>query len=81
MRGFRDDTPYKGEDLFFESNAPEHFLVRCSRKGVHSHGGCLFERRIGNADVTVRFPRDWLNDWQTLAPRHRRADRAAASAA
>src|SRR6185295_14624358 len=28
-RGFRDDSPYQGEDLVFESNAPEHFLARC----------------------------------------------------
>lgn len=66
-RGFRDDTPYQGEDLVFESNAPEHFLARCSRKGVTSSGVCLLERRIGNADITFRFPRDWLPDWQNVA--------------
>lgn len=67
LRGFRDDTPYKGEELVFESQAPEHFLARCALKGVNSSGGCLLERRIGDADITFRFPRDWLNDWQTLA--------------
>lgn len=67
FRGFRNDTPYQGEDLVFESNAPEHFLARCSRKGVTSSGVCLLERRIGNADVTLRFPRDWLTDWQNVA--------------
>jgi len=35
FRGFRSDTPYQGEDLVFESNAPEHFLARCSQKGRH----------------------------------------------
>jgi len=67
LRGFRDDTPYKGEELVFESQAPEHFLARCALKGVKNSGGCLLERRIGDADVTFRFPRDWLNDWQTLS--------------
>jgi len=67
LRGFRDDTPYKGEELVFESDAPEHFMARCSLKGVRSSGGCLLERRIGDADVVFRFPRDWLNDWKTLA--------------
>jgi hypothetical protein len=67
FRGFRDDTPYKGEDLVFESAAPEHFLARCSRKGVTNSGVCLLERRIGNADITLRFPRDWLTDWQNVA--------------
>jgi hypothetical protein len=67
LRGFRDDTPYQGEELAFESLAPEHFLARCSRRGVINSGSCLLERRIGNADITIRFPRDWLSDWQSVA--------------
>ena len=67
LRGFRDDTPYAGEELAFESLAPEHFLARCARKGVINSGSCLLERRIGNADITIRFPRDWLGDWQSVA--------------
>jgi hypothetical protein len=67
LRGFRDGTPYQGEELAFESDAPEHFLARCSRKGVVNSGTCLLERRIGTADITVRFPRDWLNDWKDIA--------------
>ena len=65
--GFRSDTPYQGEDLVFESNAPEHFLARCSQKGVTNSGTCLLERRIGSADVTLRFPRDWLDNWSDVA--------------
>ncbi len=64
LRGFRDGTPYQGEEMAFESAAPEHFLARCSRKGVTNSGTCLLERRIGNADITLRFPRDWLGDWK-----------------
>jgi hypothetical protein len=67
LRGFRDDTPYQGEELAFESQAPEHFLARCARHGVTNSGSCLLERRIGNADVTIRFPRDWLSNWQSVA--------------
>jgi hypothetical protein len=67
LRGFRDDTPYAGEELAFESLAPEHFLARCARKGVINSGTCLLERRLGKADITIRFPRDWLNDWQSVA--------------
>jgi len=67
FRGFRSDTPYQGEDLVFESNAPEHFLARCSQKGVTNSGTCLLERRIGSADVTLRFPRDWLDNWSDVA--------------
>jgi hypothetical protein len=67
LRGFRDGTPYQGEELVFESQAPEHFLARCSLKGVMSAGHCLLERRIGDADITIRFPRNWLMDWRILA--------------
>ncbi len=67
LRSFRDGTPYQGEELVFESAAPEHFLARCSRQGVINSGACLLERRIGNADITLRFPRDWLSDWKTVA--------------
>lgn len=66
-RGFRDDTPYKGEELAFDAQAPEHFLARCSRKGAVNSGNCLLERRIGNAEITVRFPRAWLSDWKSVA--------------
>jgi hypothetical protein len=67
FRAFRDDTPYQGEDLVFDSSAPEHFLARCSRKGVINSGVCMVERRVGNADVTLRFPREWLANWQDVA--------------
>ena len=67
LRPFRDDTPYKGEELVFESDAPTHFLARCSRHGVVNSGNCLLERRVGNADITFRFPRVWLTDWKAVA--------------
>jgi hypothetical protein len=67
VRGFRDGTPYQGEELIFEQASPEHFLARCSKKDVTNSGTCLLERRIGKADMTFRFPRDWLSDWKTVA--------------
>ena len=67
LRDFRDGTPYQGEELVFETATPEHFLARCSRRGVVNSGTCLLERRIGDADITLRFPRDWLSDWKGVA--------------
>jgi hypothetical protein len=64
---FRDGTPYQGEDLFFVPERPESFIVRCTREAGTTRGSCLHERRIGVADLTMRFPRDWLKDWQALA--------------
>jgi hypothetical protein len=67
--GFRDDSPYRGEDLIYDATAPG-FLVRCTRNGGGpTPGTCLYERRIETADIVVRFPRDWLAEWQTVASR------------
>jgi hypothetical protein len=65
---FRPDTPYYGEDLIYDGSGPSTFLVRCSRAGAGPTPGiCLLFRRIDTADLTVRFPRDWLEDWRTVA--------------
>jgi hypothetical protein len=64
---FREGTPYQGEDLFYDAESPEHFLVRCTRASGPTDGTCLLERHVGEAELTLRFPRDWLADWQKLA--------------
>jgi hypothetical protein len=64
---FRDDTPYKGEDLLYDPASPDRFLVRCNRKkGELTMAMCLFERPDGAAALTFRFPRDWLDEWQAV---------------
>lgn len=63
---FRDGTPYQGEDLLFDADAPERFTVRCTREGTTVPGTCLLERHVGPAEVTVRFPRLWLDVWPEL---------------
>jgi hypothetical protein len=68
MFAFRNETPYQGEDLLYAVEAPERFLLRCSRPGAGpTPGTCLHERRVGGADITVRFPRTWLDDWRSVA--------------
>jgi hypothetical protein len=44
-----------------------HFLGRCTLHGIGNSGTCLLERRVGGADLTFRFPRDWLDDWRNVA--------------
>jgi hypothetical protein len=63
MRAFRDGTPYSGEDLFF-ANTPA-LTARCTRDAA-TPGMCLSERRIGGADLTFRFPKAWLSQWQEV---------------
>ncbi|MGI8525915.1 MAG: hypothetical protein ACR2K5_06975 [Pseudolabrys sp.] len=67
LRAFRDTSPYRGEDLIYDPQTPGHFLARCSRQEVGNNGMCLLERRVGSADITLRFPRDWLSDWKGVA--------------
>ncbi len=65
---FRDGTPYQGEDLIYQPPANNGFFVRCTRNAAGpTRGVCLYERRIDKADIVVRFPRDWLNDWRQVA--------------
>jgi hypothetical protein len=66
---FREGTPYQSEDLIYDAITPENFLVRCTRNGAGATPGtCLYERRIEEAaDIVVRFPRDWLKDWEQVA--------------
>src|SRR5437868_14216733 len=64
---FKEGTPYQNEDLFFDPAAQPGFAVRCSRPGAAGTPGmCLYERRIENADVTLRFPSDWLGTWRAV---------------
>jgi hypothetical protein len=64
MRAFRDGTPYAGEDLF-SADTPA-MIARCTRDAA-TPGMCLSERRIGGADLTFRFPRQWLAQWRDVA--------------
>jgi hypothetical protein len=61
---FLDETPYQGEDLLFDQSAPERFLVRCTRDKGLAPGSCLYERGVGNASITLRFPRTLIAQWR-----------------
>jgi hypothetical protein len=64
---FKEGTPYQNEDLFFDPAAQPGFVVRCSRPGAAGTPGmCLYERRIETADLTVRFPSEWLTGWRAV---------------
>jgi hypothetical protein len=64
LRAFRSDTPYAGEDLYY-ANTPA-LAARCTRD-KSTPGMCLSERRIDGSDLTFRFPRSWLAQWQDVA--------------
>lgn len=63
-RAFRDGTPYGNEDLFVAESPG--LAARCTRDAA-TPGMCLSERRIDGADLTFRFPRQWLAQWRDVA--------------
>jgi len=65
---FRAGTPYEGEDLVYLADKPEEFFARCSRPVRSVPGTCLHERSLDAAAITLRFPRQWLQqDWRGVA--------------
>jgi hypothetical protein len=64
---FRAGTPYSGEDLIYVADNPEQFFARCTRTVRAVPGTCLQEHLIGAAEITTRFPRDWLDQWRNVA--------------
>lgn len=64
---FRAGTPYEGEDLIYFAEKPETFFARCTRALRSVPGTCVQERLLDAADITVRFPRQWLQDWRSVA--------------
>jgi hypothetical protein len=64
---FRAGTPYEGEDLVYVGTNPEQFFTRCTRQVGAVRGTCLYERVLDTAEITLRFPRDWLDDWRGVA--------------
>jgi hypothetical protein len=64
---FRPSTPYEGDDLVYLAEKPEEFFARCSRPIRTVPGTCIHERALDSAEVTLRFPREWLDDWRNVA--------------
>ena len=64
---FRSATPYDGEDLVYAANDPQQFLARCTRAAGAVPGTCISERAVDGAQISIRFPRDWLSDWRNVA--------------
>jgi hypothetical protein len=64
---FRSGTPYEGEDLIYAGSNPEQFFARCTRQDRAIPGTCINERGLDAAEITMRFPRDWLTEWRSIA--------------
>jgi hypothetical protein len=62
---FRSGTPYEGEDLIYPADEPDRFFARCTRETVRPvPATCIHERLLDGAEIMIRFPRAWLQDWR-----------------
>jgi hypothetical protein len=62
---FRSGTPYEGEDLVYPADEPDRFFARCTRETVRPvPATCIHERLLDGAEIMIRFPRAWLQDWR-----------------
>ena len=66
LQAFRDGTPYEHEDLLLAQGDGKQLVARCTRDR-ETPGTCLAERRLAGADLTFRFPRQWLVQWRDVA--------------
>ncbi|WP_322517644.1 hypothetical protein SR870_09080 [Rhodopseudomonas palustris] len=64
LRPFVDGSPYGSEDLVTAEQPP--LAARCTRDR-QTPGMCISERRIDGADLSFRFPRQWLTQWRDVA--------------
>jgi hypothetical protein len=64
---FRAGTPYEGEDLVYLADKPEQFFALCSRPLRTVPGTCIQERSLDAAELTLRYSREWLDDWRSAA--------------
>lgn len=67
VASFRAGTPYEDEDLIYFADSPDRFFALCTRTSGVIAGICIQERMLGDADITLRFPRDWLKNWKSVA--------------
>jgi hypothetical protein len=62
---FRSGTPYEGEDLVYSADEIGRFSARCTRDVSRPvPATCIHERLLDAAEMTLRFPRVWLQDWR-----------------
>jgi hypothetical protein len=64
---FRAGTPYEGEDLVYVGADPAQFFARCTHPARSVPGTCIHERALDAVEITLRFPRLWLDDWHSVA--------------
>jgi len=67
-RAFADDSPFRGDELYFTAPEGREFAARCSKPDptAKTPNTCLAEIRMGDVDVEMRFAAALLSEWRAL---------------
>ena len=68
-RAFADDSPFRGEELYFTAPEGREFAARCRKPDptAKTPNTCLAEMRMGDVDLEIRFAAAHLSEWQALS--------------
>jgi hypothetical protein len=67
-RAFADDSPFRGDELYFTAPEGREFAARCRQPDptAWTQNTCLAEARMGDVDVEIRFAAAHLSEWRAL---------------
>jgi hypothetical protein len=67
-RAFADDSPFRGDELYFTAPEGREFAARCRKPDptAKTQNTCLAEMRVGDVDVEIRFAAALLSEWRAL---------------
>ncbi len=67
-RAFTDDSPFRGDELYFTAPEGREFAARCRRPdpAAATPNTCQAGMRVGAVDVEIRFSAALLGEWERL---------------
>jgi hypothetical protein len=67
-RAFQAGSPFEGQELYFVAPEGRVFAARCGRpdQTQKTPNSCVYDFRVGDLDVELRFPAALLSQWEQL---------------
>ncbi len=67
-RAFVDDSPFRGDELYFTAPEGREFAARCRKPdpSAATPNTCQADMRMGDVDVEIQFSAALLSEWKRL---------------
>jgi hypothetical protein len=67
-RAFADDSPFRGDELYFTAPEGREFAARCRKPdpSAATPNTCQADMRVDDVDVEIRFSAALLSEWERL---------------